>query len=300
MAIAPTMVPEKEFAKYIAIISTVFLIASVLGPILGGAINTHTTWRWVFLLNAPGGAISIILVALFLPSSKPAQGTSLIDHLKGKFSKAAFARIDLLGTTLLLAFSVLIVFALEESGSRYSWSSPTIIITIVFSALSGVGFVGWEWWIERAKGKQEPTFPLTLLKDRVLASMMATAFFIGFPFVAIVVNIPQRAQAVYGFSPIRAGLALLPLLLTSPLATALSGYLTSNRRIPPLYLIVIGSVLQLLGVGLTCSLPTNATKSPAAQYGYEVIMGFGFGAGLSTLLTLAKLVVEERHLLPRF
>jgi MFS family permease len=51
MAIAPTVVPEKEFGKSIAIISTVFLVASVLGPILGGAINTHTTWRWVFLLK---------------------------------------------------------------------------------------------------------------------------------------------------------------------------------------------------------------------------------------------------------
>ncbi|KAF4627477.1 hypothetical protein G7Y89_g10678 [Cudoniella acicularis] len=72
-----------------------------------------------------------------------------------------------------------------------------------------------------------------------------TAFFIGFPFVAIVVNIPQRAQAVYGLSPTHAGLALLPLLLTSPFATALSGFLTSNMKVPPLYLILIGAVLQV-------------------------------------------------------
>lgn len=51
MALSPELVPEKEYGKYIAVISTVFLVASVLGPILGGAINTHTTWRWVFLLK---------------------------------------------------------------------------------------------------------------------------------------------------------------------------------------------------------------------------------------------------------
>ncbi|TVY37363.1 MFS thioclapurine efflux transporter [Lachnellula subtilissima] len=296
MAIAPTMVPEKEFGKYIAVVSTVFVVASVLGPILGGAINSHATWRWVFLLNAPGGSISLILIALFLPSSQPTSTTTLLAHIRAKFTKSAFARIDVLGTIFLLAFSVLLVFALEEAGSRYAWSSPVIIITFVFSVLAGTAFVAWEWWIERVKGKQEPTFPLSLLKDRVLACMMATAFFIGFPFIAIVVNIPQRAQALYGFTPLRAGLALMPLLLTSPLATAVSGYLTSNRKIPPLYLILGGAVLQVIGVGLTCSLPVDATKIPAAQYGYEVLMGIGFGAGLSTLLTLARLVVDERNL----
>ncbi|TVY27456.1 Efflux pump [Lachnellula hyalina] len=296
MAIAPTMVPEKEFGTYIAIVSTVFVVASVLGPILGGAINSHTTWRWVFLLNAPGGSISLILIALFLPSSQPTSATTLLAHIRAKFTRTTFARIDVLGTIFLLAFSVLLVFALEEAGSRYAWGSPVIIITFVISILAGTAFVGWEWWVERVAGKQEPTFPLSLLRDRVLACMMATAFFIGFPFVAIVVNIPQRAQALYGFTPLRAGLALLPLLLTSPLATAVSGFLTSNRKVPPLYLILGGAVLQVIGVGLTCSLPVDATRIPAAQYGYEVLMGIGFGAGLSTLLTLARLVVDERNL----
>jgi hypothetical protein len=123
--------------------------------------------------SAPGGTISLILVALFLPSSQPAENTGLVAHLKGKFTRAAFARLDVLGTIFLLAFSVLLVFALEEAGSRYHWSSPVIIVTIVFSAVAGVGFVSWEWWIERAKGKQEPTFPLSLLKESVLASMIA-------------------------------------------------------------------------------------------------------------------------------
>lgn len=126
--------------------------------------------------------------------------------------------------------------------------------------------------------------------------MLLTAFFVGFPFVSIVVNIPQRAQAVSGLSPINAGLALLPLLLTSPLAMALSGFLTGNMKVPPFYLIVISSMLQLIGIGLTCSLPADATSIPAAQYGYEAIMGVGFGMGLTTLLTFARVVVSEKNL----
>ena len=127
-----------------------------------------------------------------------------------------------------------------------------------------------------------------------LTCIQSTTFLIGFPFVAIVVNIPQRAQAVNGYSPVKAGLALLALLLSSPFATAVSGVLTSNFKVPPVYLILIGAVLQVVGVGLTISLPTNGGAFPKQQYGFEVIMGLGFGLVLATVLTLAQLVCNEK------
>ena len=132
--------------------------------------------------------------------------------------------------------------------------------------------------------------------EKLTENMYRTAFFIGFPFVAIVVNIPQRAQAVYGLSPSHAGLALLPLLLTSPLATALSGYLTSHLKIPPVWLILIGAGFQVLGVGLMCEIEVDERSLQGRQYGYEVLMGVGFGLGLSTLLVLARLVVDKKNL----
>ena len=94
----------------------------------------------------------------------------------------------------------------------------------------------------------------------------------------------------------QAGLDLLPLLLASPLAAAVSGLLTSNFKIPPFYLVLGGSVLQFVGLGLTCSLPTDSFGISPQRYGYEVIMGLGFGWSLSTLLTLAPLLVKEPEL----
>lgn len=94
----------------------------------------------------------------------------------------------------------------------------------------------------------------------------------------------------------RAGLALLPLLLASPFATVVSGFLTSNFKVPPFYLILVGSFLQFLGVGLTCSLPTNSFSISPRQYGSEVIMGLGVGLTLSTILTLVPLLVKEPDL----
>ena len=106
--------------------------------------------------------------------------------------------------------------------------------------------------------------------------------------------IPQRAQAVNGLSPIKAGWALLPLLLSSPLATVVSGVLTSTFNIPPAYLIILGTIIQAVGVGLTISVPFQPGSIPAQQYGYEAVMGVGFGLSLSTVLTLADLVASKK------
>ncbi|PGH28477.1 hypothetical protein GX50_08787 [[Emmonsia] crescens] len=297
MVITPTLVPQEKYGKYLAIVASVFAIASILGPILGGVISTNSAWRWIFLLNGPAGCVCIGIVAFCLPSSISSRpDVKFTDHLRAKVSKSALKRVDIIGVLLLLASSILLVFALEEAGTRYSWSDAVIIATFSLAGITGILFTFWELFLEKSTSLQEPVFPLRLLKNRLLAAMMATAFFTGFPFVAIVVNIPQRAQAVSGLSSVKAGLALLPLLLTSPLATAASGILTSNFKVPPYYLITLGSVLQVIGVGLTCMLPTNSFEVSPQQYGYEAIMGLGFGLSLTTILTLAPLVIKDPDL----
>jgi MFS family permease len=199
MVMAPTLIHPSKFPLYMGLIAAVFLVASVLGPVLGGVINEkggNWRWRWVFMLkyvkqlssveyirrqlykginltrnSAPAGVFAFVLLAVFLPSSKPPTTTSR-NHFRLKFAKEALSRIDIGGTILLLSASVLLVFALEEAGSRYSWSSPTITITMTLAIICGISFVVWELLLERSDNKQEPTFPLSLLKDRVLTGMM--------------------------------------------------------------------------------------------------------------------------------
>jgi hypothetical protein len=129
--------------------------------------------------------------------------------------------------------------------------------------------------------------------------MSRNAFFAGFPFTSLVVNIPQRFQAVNGSTPTGAGISLLPLLLMTPFASGLSGYLVSNQklRVPPLYLVLFGSCLQLIGVGLDSSISTNMEGGiQKSQYAYEVLMGIGFGLVLSSLLTFIPLVVDKKDI----
>jgi hypothetical protein len=246
--------------------------------------------------SIPGGVIAFVIVAIFLPTSQASSKLPLREAMRRKMKVSRFQRIDAVGMVLLLASSILLVFALEEGGTAYSWSSATVIAPLVIAVVAGIVFVFWEIRIDKPSTVQEPVFPPSMTTARLPAATLLTAFAIGFPFVAVVVNIPQRAQAVSGLSPIDAGLALLPLMLSSPFATALSGFLTSNFKVPPLYLVLVGGLLQIVGVGLTCSLPTKSTMIPRQQYGFEVLMGLGFGLGLTTLITFARLVASEAHM----
>jgi len=234
------------------------------------------------------------MIAIFLPASKVDTNLTFSARLRAKFSRETTQRVDILGCLSLLAASVLLVFALESGGSQYPWNSAPIIATFTLSGLSWILFITWELYLEKTNTAQEPIFPMRLLKDRQLTSMMFNTFFTGFPFVTILFLIPQHAQAVYGVSPVQASLSVLPLLLTSPAATAFSGVLTSTFNIPPAYLIIIGSAIGALAVGLAITIPLTGNSISAKQYGFEAMMGVGFGLSLSTVLTLGQLLVDRR------
>ena len=235
-------------------------------------------------------------------------------------TRKSIQRLDILGAFLNLSASILLVFALEEGGSRFPWDDAPIIATFVLSGVLLTAFVGWETIIGRlTQNVQEPIFPLRLVRDRIFVGLLLYvylwvryfayskndgaysnlfsdrySFLTGFPFIAVIINLPQKFQAVNGSSPSAAGLSLLALLLCTPVASTLAGFLVTKRQIPPFYLLLGGAILSLIGIGLTSALPNSEAGIPHAQYGYEIIMGFGFGTGVSTQLIMIPLVVKKQ------
>ncbi|KAH6855892.1 major facilitator superfamily transporter [Chaetomium sp. MPI-CAGE-AT-0009] len=289
--ITPLMVPPAKYPTYISIISSVFAISSVLGPLLGGAISDHTTWKWVFWLNGPGGAVAIILLSISIPFSFPYPGPARF--LSTLVSEKAWKRIDYLGAFSSLAASVLLVFALEQAGVEYPWRSAPIIVCFVLSGIFWMVFIGWERALSRKASSCEPMFPWRLACNRFVLGLLLNAFLTGFPFMAAIITIPQRLQVVNGTGAVDAGIRMLPLLLSSPIATILASLLVSKLRLPPLYVLLAGCSLQTLGVGLFSSLDSFNLEVPSFQYGYQVIMGCGFGLNLSTVLMMVPLVVKQ-------
>jgi hypothetical protein len=120
--------------------------------------------------------------------------------------------------------------------------------------------------------------------------MHRVALLTGPPFMTVLINLPQRFQAVSGSTPFEAGIHLLPLLLSSPLATAVAGQLVSRGNVPPFYMLLAGASLQLLGLGLASSAGVGDDKM---MYGFEVIMGFSFGMTLIMLVIYVPFVVDR-------
>lgn len=291
--INPELVPSDKWGNIVAGTSLVLVFSSVLGPVLGGVINNHSSWRWVFLLNAPTGAFATALLAFLLPSNFPHQGRGVNQpSMRDKFSGAAIARLDFVGAAVLLAASILLVFGFEEAGSRYPWNSPIVISTIVCGGSLFLAFIACEYVVGKPKYPQEPVFPLRLLKDRHFVGLFLTAFFTGLPFMTALINLPQRFQAVHGLTSFAAGVHTLPLLLSSPLAAAVSGPLTTKMDVPPFYLLLFGTCMQILGVGLASSVTPDRLRD---LLGIEAIMGFGFGMTLVTVLIYVPFLVDRRR-----
>ncbi|KAI0892714.1 drug resistance transporter EmrB/QacA subfamily [Annulohypoxylon nitens] len=289
--IQPELVPPEKWGNYIAVVSLVSVLSSVLGPILGGVINDHSSWRWVFLLNAPAGVVATGLVAFVMPTHFPNLDNLTVRlTFRTKISRASLRRLDTLGAVLLLFSSALIVFAFEEAGSRYSWKSPVILSMITIGGMLFIGFIVWEKLVDRPRAAQEPIFPLRLMKDRMFSALILIGLCTGPPFMTVLINLPQRFQAVDGETAFEAGIHLLPLLLASPVATAVTGQLAGKLKVPPFYILLFGASMQLLGIGLASTIGFTSGK---AIYGYEVIMGFGFGMSLVSLLVFTPMIVKR-------
>ncbi|KAM7187582.1 Major facilitator superfamily domain containing protein [Rhypophila sp. PSN 637] len=184
----------------------------------------------------------------------------------------------------------------NRAGTVYAWNSEPIISTFVISGDLWVVWLAWQRRLSLAGGICEPVFPWRLACNRFVLGLLLNGFLTGLPFMAAIINIPQRMQTANGTTAIEAGIRLLPLLLCSPLATTVAGLLISKLRTPPLYMLIAGCSLQILGVGLFSSLDPTERDILAKQYGYQVIMGFGFGFNLSTILMMMPMLVKPRDM----
>lgn len=115
----------------------------------------------------------------------------------------------------------------------------------------------------------------------------------GGPFTVSVIQIPQRFQAVNRLSSLDAAIRLLPFALSTPCGSAMAPVLAKKAKIPPLYIFLVGSSLQLVGFSLLTTIP-GSRSIYMAQYGYQFVAGFGVGINLACLIVMAPFTVEER------
>jgi MFS family permease len=188
--IVADVVPPRDRGRYQGLFGSVFGVSSVLGPLIGGFFVDHLSWRWVFYVNLPIGAVALAVVAAVLP---------------GRLRRAEH-RIDYVGTVLLAGAASSLVLLTSLGGTTYAWSSAPIIIMGVAAVVLGAAFVR----VERRAA--EPVVPLHLFRNRVFSAASAVGFVVGFAMFGAIAYLPQYMQIVKGDSPTVSGLRLLPLM----------------------------------------------------------------------------------------
>jgi len=123
--------------------------------------------------------------------------------------------------------------------------------------------------------------------------ILRNAFLVGLPLLSIIINIPQRFQIVNGKTPTQAGIRLLPLVLFIPFASTLSAILSTKMKVPFLYLLIVGSSFQLLGVALMTTLSVTQFQIQPMQYISQVILGLGFGLSVSTVMMMLPKYISD-------
>jgi EmrB/QacA subfamily drug resistance transporter len=270
-AIVGDVVSPRDRGRYQGIFGAVFGVASVVGPLLGGFFVQQLSWRWVFYINLPLGAIALVVTAAVLPNA-----ATRVSHV-----------IDYLGTALLAAAATAFVLLTTLGGITYPWSSaPIYVLGIAGAALTAL-FIAVE------RRAVEPVLPLRLFSNRVFSASSAVGFVVGFAMFGAITYLPQYMQVVRGASPTASGLQLLPLMAGLLLTSMGSGILISRwgrYKVFP----IAGTAVMTAGMYL---LSLMGVGTSVLHYSlYMFVLGVGIGAVMQVLVIAVQNVVSYQDL----
>jgi EmrB/QacA subfamily drug resistance transporter len=262
-AIIADIVPPRQRGRYMGLIGSVFAVASVAGPLLGGFLVETFSWRWVFYVNVPIGAFAVVVVVTRLHLHTPT-----IRH-----------RIDYLGAGLLAGGVSALILVTTWGGSEYAWGSATIV------GLAAAGIALLVLFVWRETKAEEPILPLSLFRSSVFSIANSMGFTIGMTLFGAIIFIPLYLQLVYGASPTSSGLRLLPLMAGLLVAAILSGRWISRvgryRMFP-----IAGTATLVVGMFLLSRL-TVATAPWVASV-YMLVVGVGIGLVMQVLVLVVQ------------
>ena len=248
-----------------------FGITTVIGPLIGGVMVDYLSWRWIFYLNLPIGAVALAVTTVALPGS-----LSRVHRV-----------IDYLGAVLLALSATSLVLFTSLGGTTYAWGSPFMVALAVGGVALAIAFLLAE------RRAVEPVIPLNLFTNSVFAAASAIGFVVGFAMFGALTFLPLFFQDVKGVSPIASGVRLFPMMGGLLVASLGSGQLVSRTgryKVFP----VVGTALMTLGLYLMSLIGVSTGAWTIAAF--MAVFGFGLGLVMQVLVVAVQNAVPYEEL----
>jgi EmrB/QacA subfamily drug resistance transporter len=245
-------------------------VATAGGPLLGGYLIAVASWRWIFLINVPVGALVLVLSSRHVPESKDPNATGRPDAVG-----AALAVLALVGLT----------YAFIE-GPTLRWTNPTVLLLLSLGVAGAVAFVLYE------RSAANPMLPFAVFRERQFTVTNAVTFVIYAGLGGALFLLPVTLQVVDGYSPLASGVSLLPLTALMFLLSARSGRIAS--RIGPRLQMSVGPIVVGAGLALLERASTDRSYVTGVLPAI-IVFGLGLSATVAPLTSTAMGALPPEH-----
>ncbi|KAJ7719163.1 ABC transporter [Mycena olivaceomarginata] len=261
--------------KYMGMLGVVFVLSSIVGPLIGGALTDHVTWRWCFYLNIPVGGLSMAIISVLLKPVLPLGADPTKRSWGGSPASSSQYRLGR-----------------RSSGGRWGgntkpWDDKAVIITFVFAGAIAIAFVLWERYVGEAA-----MAPLEIFQSRSIYALLLTGFSTDSPSLFSPMQyLPILYQVVRRHSATKSGIDILPMLVAGIVLLLISGLLVSKFGY---YFPFLLAAPPCLAVGSGLLYTISATTSSAKLAGIQILLGASTGLGLQNSIVGVQVEFKDQ------